>query len=265
VPYLVLSATLPPHILHFISAALRLHRPTRLLKQSIDRGNIFLIPYQIQYPLKTFKDLLFVTEKIQGRIPKTMIFLDDRDEACEMTSLLRSRVPQQCTEEQNLILEFSTAITLERREYNLQKFAEGTCRIIICTEACGMGVDIPDIERVIQWQIPSTLNLSVLWQRIGRCARRNDLQGVGIVMVSPSAIIGPQYTKSFQKYQCAAMAEEAAEVIAEIRAFDTGKGGTDTKATRDRNMLSLLLEPPGLPSDSQNASTHTIAHRAARE
>ncbi|KAF8467165.1 hypothetical protein BDZ91DRAFT_762671 [Kalaharituber pfeilii] len=52
------------------------------------------------------------------------------------------------------------------------------------------------------------------------------------------------------------MAEDASEVIAEIRAFDTGKGGTDTKATRDRNMLSLLLEPPGLPSEGQNTGTN---------
>ncbi|KAF8430079.1 hypothetical protein EV426DRAFT_513349, partial [Tirmania nivea] len=55
----------------------------------------------------------------------------------------------------------------EYRAYNLERFVEGNCRILICTDACGIGLDIPDIERVVQWRLSQCCNLSSLYQRLG--------------------------------------------------------------------------------------------------
>lgn len=45
----------------------------------------------------------------------------------------------------------------------------GRIRLLICTGAFGMGVDVPDINAVVLWGIPQT-TLS-LWQTIGRAGR----------------------------------------------------------------------------------------------
>jgi len=46
---------------------------------------------------------------------------------------------------------------------------DSTCRVIVCTIAFGLGIDIPDIRHVVHWGVPKSA-LSY-WQEIGRCGR----------------------------------------------------------------------------------------------
>lgn len=46
-----------------------------------------------------------------------------------------------------------------------------------------MGVDIPDIDVVIQWDISEHLTLAMLWQRIGRAGRDPGLKALSIVFI----------------------------------------------------------------------------------
>ncbi|KAI9776730.1 MAG: hypothetical protein M1839_009374 [Geoglossum umbratile] len=48
-------------------------------------------------------------------------------------------------------------------------------RVIIATDAMGMGINNPDIKRVIQWRIPP--DMCALMQRCGRAARGRDICG----------------------------------------------------------------------------------------
>src|SRR5436305_12210170 len=57
----------------------------------------------------------------------------------------------------------------------------GDTRIVICTDPLSLGVDFPDIEKVIQWGVDDKVDLDTLVQRIGRAARNQELQGVGLM------------------------------------------------------------------------------------
>jgi superfamily II DNA/RNA helicase len=46
-----------------------------------------------------------------------------------------------------------------------------------------MGIDIPDIEAVIQWDIPTSSDIKDLWQRIGRAVRKYGLLGIAALFV----------------------------------------------------------------------------------
>jgi hypothetical protein len=70
----------------------------------------------------------------------------------------------------------------------LSDFREGTTRIMICTDAFGLGVNIPDVERVIQWHVDEKFTLSSAHQRIGRAARDPSVQGVGVIYVKQSIL-----------------------------------------------------------------------------
>ncbi|KAJ7903120.1 hypothetical protein B0H13DRAFT_1480690, partial [Mycena leptocephala] len=61
----------------------------------------------------------------------------------------------------------------------------GIVRILVCTDAAGMGIDISDIEFVVQWKIPK--NLSSWVQRAGRAARGRGTTGMAIMLVERSA------------------------------------------------------------------------------
>lgn len=58
-------------------------------------------------------------------------------------------------------------------------FESGKCRVMVCTTAYGMGIDIDDIEEVIHFA--PTGNLSNYIQEIGRGARRKDLKAVATI------------------------------------------------------------------------------------
>lgn len=52
-----------------------------------------------------------------------------------------------------------------------------------------MGVDIPDIDVVIQWDISENLTLVMLWQRFGRAGRDPGLNALAIVFVFEKHIL----------------------------------------------------------------------------
>ncbi|MEG2411518.1 MAG: helicase-related protein [Clostridium sp.] len=68
------------------------------------------------------------------------------------------------------------------------KFKKNEYKVMICTKAFGMGVDISDIDTV--YHFAPTGNLSDYIQEIGRLARRADIEGVAI----------SDFTKSDMKY-----------------------------------------------------------------
>ncbi len=54
---------------------------------------------------------------------------------------------------------FTRVLTIEKRKQVLATFRDPTTplKLILCTTAFGMGVDIPDIRRVVHWGLPSTI------------------------------------------------------------------------------------------------------------
>ncbi len=54
----------------------------------------------------------------------------------------------------------------------MEDFWNGEIRILIYTDAAGIGVNIPNITHVIQWKISEKLTFASFMQRFGQ-ARRN--------------------------------------------------------------------------------------------
>ena len=52
----------------------------------------------------------------------------------------------------------------------MKLFRDGDTRMLICMDAAGMGLDIPDIDIIIQWGVSSILTFSGWYQRGGRAS-----------------------------------------------------------------------------------------------
>ena len=57
----------------------------------------------------------------------------------------------------------------ERRDKVIAKFREGSIRILIATEVAARGLDVPDVEHVINYDVPGTIERYI--HRIGRTGR----------------------------------------------------------------------------------------------
>jgi superfamily II DNA/RNA helicase len=123
-------------------------------------------------------------------MPKTIIFVDDRVLCCTLTTELiglfanwtRTVTPSIGEGEepiaQQLVREYHSVMSREALERNLTSFRSGECRILVATEAVGMGLDVPDVQRVLQWKVPQFMTVSSWWQRAGRAARDPAVWGL---------------------------------------------------------------------------------------
>ncbi|CAH1424068.1 unnamed protein product [Lactuca virosa] len=109
-------------------------------------------------------------------------------EKCESTSMVFTRT---CEATRLLALmlcnlglnatPISGQMTQTKRLENLSKFKAGTCPILICTDVASRGLDIPSVDMVINYDIPT--NSKDYIHRVGRTARAGR-SGVAISLVN---------------------------------------------------------------------------------
>ncbi len=105
-----------------------------------------------------------------------MIFIDSVEKGIALGIHLRAFLPDNLKDRgHDIIKSFSSVLEAKTKTDWLEAFLNGDTRIIICTDTAGMGVDIPDIKRVIQWTIIDHSTLATVLQRIGRAARRIEI------------------------------------------------------------------------------------------
>ncbi|KAF7291219.1 p-loop containing nucleoside triphosphate hydrolase protein [Mycena indigotica] len=71
-----------------------------------------------------------------------------------------------------------------RKKDTMSHFRSGEVKILLATEAAGMGCDIPNIELVVQFMVPRSL--SIWLQRAGRAGRNPTISARAVLLVQPS-------------------------------------------------------------------------------
>jgi superfamily II DNA or RNA helicase len=82
---------------------------------------------------------------------------------------------------ETLVALFFSDLSDGLKKITFQQFLDGQCKILIATDAFGAGMDIPTIQRVVQWGASGLEDLDSLVQRFGRCARDPNIQGMCIL------------------------------------------------------------------------------------
>ncbi|TFY64233.1 hypothetical protein EVJ58_g2763 [Rhodofomes roseus] len=186
-PIIALSATLTPSVLEEVETKTHIDPMTSYhVNLGNDRPNIKQVVIEMKSK-DDFDVLNMVLEpdsiSAPSDIPKTLIFANTRNATMQIwrhiCEMLDGRVDKEC-------FDFLHAYRRRRgRERVMQRFLEGKIRILVATEAAGMGADIPDIERVVQFGVPSSLTVWI--QRAGRAGRSPDIEAIAILLVEKSA------------------------------------------------------------------------------
>jgi len=177
VPWVLLSATLSPMVAAYTHEVCKLQTPSMRFIMSCARDNINMVVHPIKSPrdLSPLLDLINLSAITDiNELPRTVIFYDSIDGGQRIADALRILVSSELSDSpRTLIQMFFGSIDDPKKTKTLKDLESGACRIIICTDAFGLGVDISKIARVVQWGIDEKVTISALTQRMGRAARKD--------------------------------------------------------------------------------------------
>jgi ATP-dependent DNA helicase RecQ len=170
VPFLALTASATPQVVEDIMKKLEFKKEN-VLRTSFSRKNI-------SYLVRKVEDKSAYLIKTLGKAKGTGIVY------------VRSR--KRCREVAELLLEngisadfYHAGLTDELRDKKHAAWATGKSRIIVATNAFGLGIDKPDVRFVVHWDIPDSIEN--YYQESGRAGRDGE-SSYAILLIAPSDI-----------------------------------------------------------------------------
>lgn len=193
IPFLGLTATMTPTAISYFFKSVRFKRPI-IIKQTVRRTNVDIWVAPIIG--KEYEDLrvLFSHDISSAEdIPQTIIFYSGRVGCGRMAKWLRSQLPTALRSESETIIRNYNGVLDERsKEETLELLRNGACRMVVCTDAFGLGMNLKAIPRVVVWKLDSKLGIDGLHQRIGRAGRDSNARALALIFVT-SANLSGQY------------------------------------------------------------------------
>ncbi|KAF8811263.1 P-loop containing nucleoside triphosphate hydrolase protein [Phlegmacium glaucopus] len=187
VPTQVLSGTQPEHIKATIIKSLLFNEDTFLsIKLTSNRPNIVYATHPIVGVLSNMQNLDFlipVPYPAGWIMPKTVVFHDNIDLATDGAAYHERRLPEEL-QQKDLVAHYHGGMSKEYLTQVYEDFrkADGKCRLLHAMEGASMGLDIPDIEIVIQYGI--SRDVPTTSQRGGR-GGRGSKDALFLIMYEP--------------------------------------------------------------------------------
>lgn len=158
VPVLALTASATPTVLDDVSRQLSLQQAARMV-HGFYRSNLY---YQVELceneEAKNDFLLSSLRQTPEGRI---IVYCGTRKVTESIAEMLGKRFDK--------VGFYHAGLSSEVRAQTQEAYARGDLRILVATNAFGMGIDQPDVRLVVHYQIPA--NIDALYQEMGRAGR----------------------------------------------------------------------------------------------
>ncbi len=161
VPILALTASATPTVLNDVAKNLQLVDPQRMV-HGFYRPNLFYQVQGVEDDEEKRRWLLqALSQNLSGRV---IIYCGTRKMTEELCLYLSAEFDQ--------VGYYHAGLSPEVRTATQDQYSRGDLRILVATNAFGMGIDQPDVRLVVHFQMPA--NIDSLYQEMGRAGRDGE-------------------------------------------------------------------------------------------
>ncbi len=155
IPIMALTATATKDVVQDIQEKLLFSKRKQVFIRSFKRDNL---AYMVLEDENKLQRLLRIIRRVGGG---GIVYVRNRRETKELASwLLNNGIPTGF---------YHAGLEMQERNQTQTHWLENKIRVIVATNAFGMGIDKPDVRFVVHWDVPDTLE--AYFQEAGRAGR----------------------------------------------------------------------------------------------
>ncbi|WP_461050126.1 RecQ family ATP-dependent DNA helicase [Spirosoma arcticum] len=204
-PVIALTASATPEVQTDILDKLAMRSP-EVFRQTFARPNL---SYSVRLDENKEDRLLRILERVPG---SAIVYVRSRKQTQQVAQMLIR---------QNISADFYHAgLTNEQRSAKQDAWIQNKTRVVVATNAFGMGIDKPDVRVVVHLDVPDSLE--AYYQEAGRAGR--DGQKAYAVMLYTTGDLENLRFRTEQLYQPVAMLRRVYQAIANYTAVPLGGG-----------------------------------------
>lgn len=260
VPVLALTASATPVVADDICNRLQMRNPNRL-RLTFARPNI---SYVVREGENKIQQLIHIAERVPG---SAIVYVRSRKRTQEIS--------QELQQDGFTATFYHAGLSAEDKNERQRRWSEGEIRIMVATNAFGMGIDKPDVRLVVHIDIPNSPE--EYYQEAGRAGRDgNRSYAVLLYGKSDKATLRRRVTESFpdkdfirQTYEraCNFIGIAVGEGAEQMREFSLNKfcQTFNTQTTQTLSALEILTQTGALEFIEESDSLSRVMMEMRRD